>query len=146
MTLKVLTIDDDSSMTELLGTLLRKHGMDVYSSVNGVHGIELVKLVNPDIIILDLLLPDSNGWDVCKTLRTFTKAPIAILSALDDPTVISNALDAGADDYMSKPVPSDVLIAHINNLARRYTVELNKTAMMRDVVLSESSSNQVNLR
>jgi len=83
-----------------------------------------------------LLLPGTDGWEVCKTLRTFTSVPIAILSALDDPAIISTALDAGADDYMTKPIASRVLIAHIKNLARRHMVENNSATMMREIGLS----------
>ena len=136
MALKVLTIDDDSSMTELLGVLLRSYGMEVFSSNSGTQGIDLARIEKPDIIILDLLLPGTDGWEVCKTLRTFTSVPIAILSALDDPAIISTALDAGADDYMTKPIASRVLIAHIKNLARRHMVENNSATMMREIGLS----------
>lgn len=144
MALKVLTIDDDSSMTELLGILLRSHGMEVLSCKSGTHGIELARLEKPDIIILDLLLPGTDGWEVCKTLRSFSNAPIAILSALDDPAIISTALDAGADDYMTKPIASKVLIAHIKNLARRYMVENNSATMMREVGMTDISPNTPN--
>ena len=136
MALKVLTIDDDSSMTELLGVLLRSYGMEVFSSNSGTQGIDLARIEKPDIIILDLLLPGTDGWEVCKTLRTFTSVPIAILSALDDPAIISTALDAGADDYMTKPIASRVLIAHIKNLARRHMVENNSATKMREIGLS----------
>lgn len=132
MALKALTIDDDSSMTELLGLLLRSHGMEVISCNSGTKGIELARTENPSIIILDLMMPGTDGWEVCRTLRTFTSTPIAILSALDDPAIISTALDAGADDYMVKPIPSSVLMAHINNLTRRHNVEKNTSAMMRE--------------
>ena len=133
MPLKVLTIDDDSSMTELLGILLRRHGMQVISCNDGARGIELARIENPDLVILDLVMPGTDGWQVCKALRSITSAPIAVLSALDDPAIISSALDAGADDYMTKPIPSSVLLAHIKNLTRRYAVENDKSTMMRDV-------------
>ena len=132
MSIKVLIIDDDSSMTELLGMLLEKNGMNVISTASGMDGLELARVEHPDIIILDLLLPETDGWEVCQTLRTFTNVPIAILSALDDPQVISSALDAGADDYMSKPVPNMVLLAHINNLTRRYAVESQLSIMLKN--------------
>ena len=139
MALKVLTIDDDSSMTELLGILLRSHGMEVLSCNSGTRGIELARVEKPDIIILDLLLPGTDGWEVCKALRSFSNAPIAILSALDDPAIISTALDAGADDYMTKPIASKVLIAHINNLTRRYMVENHSATMIREVGITDIS-------
>ena len=134
MPIKVLTIDDEPTMTELLGILLRSQGMQVISCNDGSKGIELARLEDPDVIILDLVMPGTDGRDVCKTLRHSTNAPILILSALDDPEVISSALDAGADDYMPKPVNSNVLIAHIKTLTRRYMVENHKSAMIRDSV------------
>lgn len=142
MTLKALTIDDDNSMTELLGLLLRSHGMEVISCNSGTKGIELARTENPNIIILDLMMPGIDGWEVCRTLRSFTNTPIAILSALDDPAIISTALDAGADDYMVKPIPSSVLIAHINNLTRRYSVENGKATMLRESCAFEKDGKQ----
>jgi DNA-binding response OmpR family regulator len=139
MALKALTIDDDSSMTELLGLLLRSHGMEVISCNSGTKGLELARTENPDIIILDLMMPGIDGWEVCRTLRTFTKIPIAILSALDDPAVISTALDAGADDYMVKPIPSSVLIAHINTITRRHKAEKDTSTMMRETCAFEKT-------
>ena len=131
MGIKILIIDDDPAMTELIGLLLRSHGLEVISCNDGECGIQKTKSEKPDIILLDLMMPGRDGWEVCKEIRTFTNTPIAILSALDDPTIISSALDAGADDYLVKPTPGGVLIAHINNLARRHIVEKDKTAMMR---------------
>jgi DNA-binding response OmpR family regulator len=140
MALKALTIDDDSSMTELLGLLLRSRGMEVISSNSGMKGIELARTEKPDIIILDLMMPGIDGWEVCRSLRSFTTVPIAILSALDDPAVISTALDAGADDYMVKPISSSVLIAHINTLARRHMVENNTSTMLRETSCFEQTN------
>jgi DNA-binding response OmpR family regulator len=142
MALKALTIDDDTSMTELLGLLLRSHGMQVISCNSGTKGIELAHTEDPDIIILDLMMPGIDGWEVCRKLRTFTKIPIAILSALDDPAVISTALDAGADDYMIKPIPSSVLVAHINTLTRRHKVENGSSTMMREACSFENTDSQ----
>ncbi len=65
------------------------------------------------------MMPDMNGWQVCKAVSEFSKVPILILSALDSPGLVAAALDSGADDYLIKPVPSSVLVAHINNLVRR---------------------------
>lgn len=145
MPIKVLTIDDDSSMTELLGVLLRSHGMEVLTCGNGHDGIDLARSEKPDLIILDLLLPGADGRDVCKILRTFTSTPILILSALDDPAVISQSLDAGADDYMTKPLTSRVLMAHIKNLTRRHMVENDSTTMMRQVGFANICTSRPNI-
>jgi DNA-binding response OmpR family regulator len=119
MTLKVLTIDDDPALTELLTLLLRSRGHDAYKANSGEEGIRLIREISPDVVILDLMMPGMDGWQVCASVRSFSKVPILILSALDSPGMVASALDAGADDYLVKPVPSGVLLAHLNNLNRR---------------------------
>ena len=80
--------------------------------------------ISPDIIILDFMMPEIDGAMAVKTIRTFSEVPILILSALDNPGMVVQALDAGADDYLIKPVPSSVLIAHIRTLVRRATIQV----------------------
>lgn len=117
--MKVLVIDDDPAMTELLCLLLKPATTDVYIANTGKDGLALVKDKKPDVIILDLMMPEMDGYEVCQTIRVDNNTPILVLSALDMPGMVSKALDAGADDYLIKPVTSSILIAHINNLLRR---------------------------
>lgn len=119
MPTKVLAIDDDPALIELLTLILTSRGFSVKTATVGEEGVRLVQEFSPDVIILDLMMPGMNGWDVCAKVRQFSSVPILILSALDNPRNVSSALDAGADDYLVKPVPSGVLVAHINNLSRR---------------------------
>jgi len=119
MPIKVLAIDDDIAMTELLILLLKSHGFEVLMANNGEDGVKLIREQTPDIVLLDLIMPGMDGWEVCKTVRLFSDLPIVILSALDNPRMIANILDAGADDYLIKPVPSGVLIAHLIRLVKR---------------------------
>ncbi|HTX78450.1 MAG TPA: response regulator transcription factor [Longilinea sp.] len=123
--MKILVIDDDPAMTELLKLLLEPTQADLLTSNSGEEGIRLVKEQTPDIVVLDLMMPKVDGWQVCKAIREFSSMPILVLSALDSPGVVATALDAGADDYLIKPVPSGVLIAHINNLLKRKRPEMN---------------------
>ncbi len=122
---KVLMIDDDPAMTELLTLFLRTHGLDAYMANSGEDGLRLMRKLSPDVIILDLMMPGMNGWQVCTEIRSFSNVPILILTALDNPGMVASTLDAGADDYLVKPVPSGVLIAHLNTLARRAVTEKN---------------------
>ncbi len=122
---KVLSIDDDPAMTELLTLLLKTHGLDAYMANSGEDGLKMIHKVSPDVIILDLMMPEMDGWQVCSEVRSFSMVPILILSALDSPGLVARALDGGADDYLVKPVPSGVLIAHLNTLVRRATTERN---------------------
>ena len=123
MTFKVLIIDDDPAMTELLTLLLKTRGLDASMANSGEDGIKLIREISPDVVILDLMMPGMDGWQVCTEVRSFSDVPILILSALDSPGMVASALDAGADDYLVKPVPSGVLIAHLNTLTRRADTE-----------------------
>jgi DNA-binding response OmpR family regulator len=122
-TMKILVIDDDPAMTELLKLLLQTAATNIYTANTGADGIHLARGIEPDVVILDLMMPEMDGWQVCKTIRESKTVPILVLSALDSPGMVAKALDAGADDYLIKPVASGVLIAHINTLVRRARVE-----------------------
>ncbi len=121
-TRKILVIDDDPAMTDLLKLLLAPAAAEVIAANSGPEGIRMANDNKPDVITLDLMMPDINGWQVCKAIRRVSSIPILILSALDSPGLVAAALDAGADDYLIKPVPSSVLLAHINKLVRRNNV------------------------
>ena len=122
---KVIIIDDDPAMTELVSLLLKTHGLDTYMANSGEDGLQMIHKVCPDVVILDLMMPGMDGWQVCTQVRAFSSVPILILSALDSPGMVAKGLDGGADDYLVKPVPSGVLIAHLNTLVRRAKTERN---------------------
>ena len=119
--MKVLIVDDDPAMTELLCLLLKPATTEVYTANSGLEGLNLIREKALDIIILDLMMPEMDGYQVCQQIRAFSTIPILVLSALDMPGMVSKALDAGADDYLIKPVTSSILVAHLNNLTRRAT-------------------------
>ena len=131
MPIKILVIDDDSAVTDLLALLLKSQGFDVATTTNSSEGLSMIRENAPDIVVLDLMMPEMDGWQICKTVREFSQVPIIILSALNDPSMIASVLDAGADDYLTKPTPSRVLVAHINRLVHR-TGTLNSSASMSD--------------
>lgn len=127
MPVKLLVIDDDSAVTDLLSLLLKSNGFEVSATNNSAEGLGLIRDTSPDVVILDLMMPEMDGWQICKAVREFSQVPIIILSALNDPSMIASVLDAGADDYLTKPTPSRVLIAHINRLINR-TGSLNSNS------------------
>ncbi|HXF84239.1 MAG TPA: response regulator [Anaerolineales bacterium] len=121
MATKIIVIDDDAAVTDLLSVLLRSHGFEVTATNSSTEGLNLIREGQFDLVILDLMMPDMDGWEICRTVRTFSQIPIIVLSALNDPSMVASVLDAGADDYLTKPTPSRVLVAHINRLTRRVT-------------------------
>lgn len=119
MPTKILVIDDDVAITELMSMLLRTHGFEAITTNYGAEGVRLTAERSPDVVLLDLMMPDHDGWEVCSSIRAFSNIPILILSAINDPGIIASVLDAGADDYLVKPVPSGILVAHIRKMVRQ---------------------------
>lgn len=134
MAIKLLVIDDDSAVTDLLSLLLKSQGFEVFATNNSADGLGMIRELQPDLVILDLMMPEMDGWEVCRSVRQFSQVPIIILSALNDPSMIASVLDAGADDYLTKPTPSRVLVAHINRLTKR-------SGTLRPSSLNDSLSN-----
>ncbi len=140
MAAKVLVIDDDIAITELMSMLLKTHGFEVMTTNIGADGVRMVQENLPNVVLLDLMMPDMDGWQVCKAIRGFSNTPILILSAINDPRMVASILDAGADDFLVKPVPSGVLVAHIRKMVRwtgalhlptnQKKIELNNTATL----------------
>jgi len=119
MPIKILVIDDDLAITELMSMLLTAHGFEVVLTNSGADGVRLVEQRKPNVVLLDLMMPDMDGWQVSKAIRTFSNVPILILSAINDPSMVASVLDAGADDFLVKPVPSSVLVAYIRKMVRQ---------------------------
>ena len=135
MSTKILVIDDDLAITELMSMLLKTHGFDVITTNSGADGVKLVKEKNPNVVILDLMMPDMDGWQVSKAIRAFNNVPILILSAINDPAMVASVLDTGADDFLVKPVPSSVLVAHIRKMVRQNTGSLSNPHLKKNDAL-----------
>jgi DNA-binding response OmpR family regulator len=119
MAIEILLIDDDPDFSIMLRTLLRGRDFQVRTVYTGEDGIEACRGNPPDVIVLDLLMPNIDGWEVCERIRTFSDVPIIILSALGAPASVARALDAGADDYLIKPIHASLLASRLNALVRR---------------------------
>lgn len=116
---RVLVVDDDPGIRRVLGIALRGRGYDAVSSSDGAGALAAAATTNPDIIVLDLGLPDVDGMTVLATLRARTGVPIIILSGRTDAADKVDALDAGADDYITKPFAIGELLARVRACARR---------------------------
>jgi two-component system cell cycle response regulator CtrA len=118
--MRVLLIEDDSLMAKSIELMLGAEGLNVYSTDLGEEGLDLGKLYDYDIIVLDLNLPDMSGYDVLKKLRTSkVETPILILSGMAEPDKKVKGLGFGADDYLTKPFDREELVARIHAIVRR---------------------------
>ena len=116
---KVLVVDDDKNICELLKLYLNKEGFETYFAYDGSEAVTSAKENEPDIIILDVMMPVINGWEACKLIRQFSDVPIIMLTALDTTENKVQGLNIGADDYIVKPFEPVEVIARINAHLRR---------------------------
>ncbi len=127
---KVLLIDDDPRFVSLLCNDLISEGYEVWTAENGREGLRLAYEQHPDIILLDVMLPKLDGWEVCQRLRDITDAPIVMLTALNDKESVVKGLNAGADDYVTKPFSLAELKARIVSALRRMKRQNAGAALM----------------
>ncbi len=123
MAVNVLLIDDDTDLSIMLRTLLRGQDFQIHAVYSGEEGIQSCQKMPPDVVILDILMPGMDGWEVCERIREFSNVPILILSALGSPGSVARALDAGADDYLIKPIHASLLASRLRTLVRRGILE-----------------------
>jgi two-component system KDP operon response regulator KdpE len=116
---RILIVDDDPQVRKLARVNLEKRGYITDVAVDGTEAITNIKAQMPDLVILDLVMPGINGIDVCLWLRTKSKVPVIVLSARDDEHLKVKALDAGADDYVTKPFSFEELLARVRANLRR---------------------------
>ena len=116
---KILVIDDDQELNSLLTRYLSKFEFEVLSACHPTAGLELFRTENPSLIVLDVMLPGKNGYEVCKEIRAEAKVPIIMLTARGDLSDRIVGLELGADDYLSKPYEPRELVARIQSVLRR---------------------------
>ena len=135
--MRILTIEDDADFAAILNLMLRGEGFDVHSVATGEEGVELSKLNNHDLILLDLNLPDMSGFDVLRSLRNArVRTPILILSAISSIGSKVNGLAFGADDYLTKPFHKDELMARLHAIMRRSAAHADTLVRCGDLVIN----------
>jgi DNA-binding response OmpR family regulator len=115
----VLVVEDDASLLATLAFNLQRQGYLVAQAVDGAQGLALARELQPDLVVLDLMLPKLDGRQVCRQIRAGSNVPILMLTALDREIDVINGLDAGADDYLTKPFSLRELLARVKALLRR---------------------------
>jgi DNA-binding response OmpR family regulator len=116
---RVLVVDDAPEFLELVSGLLRKEGFEVFEAADGTSAVELAREHDPDLVVLDLTLPDLDGMEVCRQLREISDAYVLMLTARDDEVDRVMGLKSGADDYVTKPFSPRELAARVEAMLRR---------------------------
>ncbi|MGM0626692.1 MAG: response regulator transcription factor [Candidatus Fermentibacterota bacterium] len=115
----LMLVEDDQQLASLLREYLESHAMEVSHFTRGSQALERIDDIRPDLVVLDLMLPDMDGLDVCRSLRQRWRGQILMLTAMKDDADVVAGLETGADDYVGKPVSPRVLLARIRALLRR---------------------------
>lgn len=117
---KILIVDDDASIINMMNVMLQKEQFqEIYQAMSASDAIEKAKEIQPDLIILDIMLPDSDGYEVCKEIREFSMAPVIFLSAKNEETDKLVSFAVGGDEYLTKPFSPRELVARIRVALRR---------------------------
>lgn len=116
---RILVIDDDPDIAQLLTAILRPQGFTVYQACDGKEGLKSAYELHPDLIILDVMMPNMDGWDVCARLRELSDVPTLMLTARAAESDVLRGFVSGADDYMKKPFSKAELVARVQALLRR---------------------------
>jgi DNA-binding response OmpR family regulator len=115
----ILIVDDEPSIRRFVGAGLRAEGFEVTEAIDGEDAVRAVKEDSPDLVLLDVMMPKMDGFEVCRRVREWSHVPIIMLSAMSDPMDKVKALNRGADDYMTKPFGINELLARIWAVVQR---------------------------
>jgi DNA-binding response OmpR family regulator len=144
---RVLVVDDETSIVDVIKSYLELNNYEVKCAYNGNEALELYKKFNPDIMILDLMLPDISGEQICKQVRLESRIPIIILSAKTGEESIINGLDIGADDYVIKPFSPKEIVARVNAKLRRNSGEIiplsNKITLNNGTIIIDNLKHEI---
>jgi two-component system response regulator MtrA len=135
MSARILVVDDDTAISEMIGIVLRGEGYEPQFAADGAEALDLFRSTRPDLVLLDLMLPGIDGIQVCAAIRAESGVPIIMLTAKGETTDVVKGLESGADDYVVKPFNPKELVARIRTRLRPVLPETTETVGIGDLVI-----------
>ena len=135
MVARILVVDDDQAISEILGIVLRAEGFEPFFCADGDKAMDVFHKHDPDLVLLDLMLPGRDGIDICRAIRMESGVPIVMLTARSDSQDIVTGLESGADDYIVKPIKNKELIARIRARLRKIEAPTTKELKIGDLII-----------
>ncbi len=131
----ILVVDDDPAISEMIGIVLASEGFEAAFCADGEHAVEVFLETNPELVLLDLMLPGKDGIEVCRDIRRLADTPVVMLTARSDTVDVVRGLEAGADDYMVKPFKPQELVARVKARLRRQDNDATERLRIGDLVI-----------
>lgn len=138
MSIRVLVVDDDAALSEMIGIVLASEGIEASFCADGTGALEAFRENDPDLVLLDLMLPGIDGIEVCRQIRAESGVPVVMLTAKSDTTDVVKGLEAGADDYIPKPFKPRELVARIKARLRRHEGESSEKLVIGEIQIDTS--------
>lgn len=139
---KILIVEDEEKIAEVMTAYLEKDGFNVQSTASGASAVKLVQELEPDLVVLDLMLPDLSGREVCAQVRQFSDVPIIMVTALISEEDRVGGLTIGADDYLTKPFSPRELVARVHSILRRVD---SKNSPVTDILTFDEGNLTINI-
>ncbi|TDE96096.1 response regulator transcription factor [Occultella glacieicola] len=135
MNARVLVVDDDAALSEMIGIVLQSENFEASFCADGAKAMEAFRSVEPDLVLLDLMLPGMDGIEICRRIRAESGVPIVMLTAKSDTTDVVKGLEAGADDYIAKPFKPTELVARIRARLRHGETQGTEQLLIADLAI-----------
>lgn len=136
---KILIVDDDPNIRELAGHFLRNEGFDIHEAGDGEEALRVLESVKADMVILDIMMPNMDGWELCRELRAFYDCPLLMLTAKGETSQKVKGFDLGTDDYLVKPFEPAELVARVRALLKRYKISLSQKVCVGELTLDRKT-------
>lgn len=136
---KILVVDDDPHIRQLVHLFLQNHGFDVVEAADGIQALTLLESVRVDMAILDLMMPNMDGWELCRQLREAYEFPILMLTAKGETAHKIQGFQIGADDYVVKPFEPMELVVRVQALLKRYRIASSQTVQIGELVMNRKN-------
>lgn len=136
---KILIVDDDLHIRELLHLFLSNEEFEVYEAVDGLDALKQLERIQVDLVVLDIMMPNMDGWELCQEIRSFYEMPILMLTAKRETSEKLKGFAMGADDYLAKPFEPLELVARVKALLKRYQISISKTVEIGNLYLNRKN-------
>jgi two-component system OmpR family response regulator len=136
---RILIVDDDPNIRELAKVFLKSEGFDVYEASDGVEALAKLETVKVDMVILDIMMPNMDGWELCRQLREYYDFPLLMLTAKGETSDKLQGFQLGTDDYLVKPFEPLELVVRVKALLKRYRIAMSQTIQIGELLMNRKT-------